>query len=51
MAAPSDQAKLTPEELLVALEQLEPAEMEQVSQRLLHLQARRRAPNVSEREA
>ncbi len=51
MAAVSDQAKLTTEELLAAIEQLEPAEMDKVSRRLLHLQARRKAPHLSKREA
>src|SRR2546422_7029138 len=46
-----DQAKLTTEDLLAAIEQLEPAEMDKVSRRLLHLQARNKAPNLSEREA
>jgi hypothetical protein len=51
MAAASDRARLTIEDLLAAVEQLEPIEMEKVSRKLLHLQARRRAPNLSEREA
>ena len=51
MAAISDQAQLTAEQLLAAIEQLEPAEMDKVSQRLLHLQARRKALRLSEREA
>jgi hypothetical protein len=51
VAAISDQSKLTTEDLLAAIEQLEPAEIEKVSRRLLHLQARRKAPNLSEREA
>jgi len=51
VASIADQAKLTTEDLLAAIEQLEPAEMERVSRRLLHLQARRKAPNLSEREA
>jgi hypothetical protein len=46
-----DQSNATTEELLAAIELLEPAEMEKVSRRLLHLQARRKAPNLSEREA
>lgn len=50
MGVVSVQARLTTEELLGALEQLVPAEVEKVSQRLLHLQARRRAANLSERE-
>jgi hypothetical protein len=51
MAAASDRARLTIEDLLAAVEQLEPIELEKVSRELLHLQARRRAPNLSEREA
>jgi hypothetical protein len=51
MAATSDQASLTLEDLLAAIEQLGPVDLEKVSQRLLHLQARRRAANLSEREA
>jgi hypothetical protein len=51
MAVISIQAKLTTEELLDALEQLEPKEAEKVWRHLLHLQARRRAPHLSEREA
>src|SRR5205823_9995415 len=51
MAAISIQAKLAMEDLLAALEGLEPAEVEKVSRHLLHLQARRRAPHLSEREA
>src|SRR5919201_171165 len=50
MAVISVRAKLTTEDLLAALEQLEPAEAERVSRHLLHLQARRRAPQLSERE-
>jgi hypothetical protein len=51
VAVASDRAKLTTEDLLAAIEQLEPAELEKVSRRLLHLQACRKAPNLSEREA
>ena len=51
MAVVSVQAKLTTEDLMAALEQLEPSEAEKVARRLLHLQARRRAPNLSAREA
>ena len=51
MAALSDRAKLTTHDLLAAIEQLEPAEMDKVSRRLLHLQARLKAPHLSEREA
>lgn len=51
MATISSQTKLTTEDVLAAIEQLAPAEMEMVSRRLLHLQARRKAPHLSEREA
>jgi hypothetical protein len=51
MAVVSVQAKLTTEDLLAAIEQLKPAEAEKISRRLLYLQARRRAANLSEREA
>jgi hypothetical protein len=51
VAAISDQAKLTTEDLLAAIERLEPAETDKISRRLLHLQARHKAPNLSEREA
>jgi hypothetical protein len=51
VAAISNQANRTTEDLLAAIEQLEPAEMEKVTRRLLHLQARRKASNLSEREA
>jgi hypothetical protein len=51
MAMLSVQAKLTTEDLIAALEQLEPKEVERVSRHLLHLQARRRATHLSEREA
>jgi hypothetical protein len=43
--------KLTTDDLLAAIERLEPAEMERISRRLLHLQARHKAPHLSEREA
>jgi hypothetical protein len=51
MAAISVKAKLTTEDLLAALEQLDPKDAEKVSRHLLHLQARRKAPHLSEREA
>ena len=47
----SVQATLSTEDLLAALEQLGPAEAEEASRRLLHLQARRKAPHLSAREA
>jgi hypothetical protein len=51
VATVTDPARPTAEQLLAAIEQLPPAEMEQLSRRLLHLQARRKAPHLSEREA
>jgi hypothetical protein len=51
MSATPDRAGLTTEDVLAAIEELEPPELEKVAERLLHLQARRRAPNVSDREA
>lgn len=51
MAVVSVQAKLTTEDLIAAIEQLEPVEAEKITRRLLHLQARRRAANLSEQEA
>lgn len=51
MAALSDQPKLSANEVLAAIEELAPAEIEKISRRLLHLQARRKAPHLSEREA
>src|SRR5262245_52824438 len=51
MAVVSVQATLSTEDLLAAIEQLEPAEADKISRRLLHLQARRRAASLSEREA
>ena len=50
MATVSVQAKLTTDDLLAAIERLEPAEAERFTRRLLQLQARRRAVNLSERE-
>jgi hypothetical protein len=50
MAVVSVQAKLNTEDLLTALEQLEPAEADKIARRLLSLQARRKAPNLSKRE-
>lgn len=51
MGTTSDRVRPVLEDVLAAIEQLEPTELEKVSQRLLHLQARRRAANLSEREA
>jgi hypothetical protein len=51
MAAISVKAKITTEDLLAAIEQLEPKDAEKVSRHLLHLQARRKASHLSEREA
>ena len=44
-------AKINTDDLLAAIEQLEPAEAEKVTRRLLHSQARRKASNLSAREA
>ncbi|MGO8673399.1 MAG: hypothetical protein ACLQVD_18810 [Capsulimonadaceae bacterium] len=44
-------AKLTPEDIFAAIEQLEPTDADKVSRRLLTLQALRRAPHLAEREA
>lgn len=44
-------AGLSARDILKAIEQLEPTEADKISRRLLHLQARRKAPNLSEREA
>src|SRR5438046_27169 len=52
VSIPKAQAALPDmEELLAALEELEPVEADKVSRYLLHLQARRKAPHLSEREA
>jgi hypothetical protein len=51
MAVVSVQATLTTEELIAAIEQLEPAQVENITRRLLYSQARRRVPHLSEREA
>ena len=51
MAALSNRAKPATEAVLAAIEQLEPAEIEKVSRRLLHLQASRKASHLPEREA
>lgn len=51
MATISVQARLTTDELMAALEQLEPKEADRIAKRLLHLQAKRRSANLSGREA
>ena len=51
MAIVSVQATMTTEDLMAAIEQLEPAEAEKITRRLLALQARRRASHLPEREA
>jgi hypothetical protein len=51
MAIVSVEAKITTEDLIKAIEQLESTEVEKLTRRLLLLQARRRAVNLSEREA
>jgi hypothetical protein len=47
----SVQAKLSTEELMAALEQLNPTEADKAVRQLLYAQARRRVPNLSAREA
>jgi hypothetical protein len=42
---------MTTEDLIAAIEQLEPAEAEKITRRLLSAQARRRVPHLPEREA
>lgn len=51
MAVVFIQAKLTTEDLMAAIEQLEPEETEKITRRLLHLQARRRVSHLPEQEA
>lgn len=51
MAVISIQAKMTTEDLLAAFEQLEPAEAERITRRLLSVQARRRVSHLPEHEA
>jgi hypothetical protein len=51
MATVSVQARMTTEDLIAAIEQLEPAEAEKITRRLLSAQARRRVPHLPEREA
>jgi len=51
MAIVSVQAKMTTEDLIEAIEQMEPVEAEKITRRLLFLQERRRAPHFPEREA
>ena len=46
----SVQARVTTEEIMAALEQLNAADADKVTLRLLHLQARRRAANLSASE-
>lgn len=47
----SVQARLTTDDLVAALEQLDPAEAEEVSRRLQYIQARRKAANLTKRES
>jgi hypothetical protein len=51
MATLSIRTQITINDLLEAAEQLPPAELETLLRRLLQLQARRKAPNLSKREA
>ncbi len=41
----------TPQEIFAAIEQLEPNEAEQIAQRVLQMQAHRKTPHLSAREA
>ena len=50
-AGPAAHKRLTTQDILNAIEQLEPAEAEKVSRRLLRLQAQRKAVSLTEREA
>ena len=51
MATLSIKTQVTLDDFVEAAEQLRPAELEQLSRRLLHIQARRKAPHLSQREA
>ncbi len=51
MTTTATQRQQTPQEIFAAIEQLRPDEAEQLARRLLHLQARRKAPHLSTKEA
>lgn len=51
MTVVSIRAKINTDDLLAAIEELEPAEVEKVTRQLLHWQARRKVINLSAREA
>ena len=51
MATLSIKTKVTVDDFVEAAEQLPTAELEQLAHRLLHIQARRKAPHLSQREA
>lgn len=51
MTLSATQRRQTPQEIFAAIEQLEPDEAEQLARRLLQLQARRKTPHLSAREA
>ena len=51
MATLSIKTQVTLDDFVEAAEQLQPAELEQLARRLLHIQARRKSPNLSQREA
>ena len=51
MTTLSIKTKVTLDEFVEAAEHLQTAELEQLSRRLLHIQARRKSPNLSQREA
>src|SRR5689334_22057328 len=51
MPSGSAQLKLSPDELIEAVERLDPQDAERVTQRLLHITASRRASSLTERES
>ncbi len=51
MTTLSIKTKVTVDDFVEAAEQLPTAELEQLARRLLHIQARRKAPHLSQREA
>ncbi len=51
MTTLSIKTKVTVDDFVEAAEQLPNAELEQLAHRLLHIQARRKAPHLSQREA
>ena len=51
MTVAATQRRQTPQEIFAAIEQLEPKEAEQLAQRILQMQALRKGPHLSSREA